>query len=344
MKALIKSRRGYDQMELSDVPEPNATGDLVKIKVAYTGICGTDIHTFEGVYPGNTPPVILGHEFSGIVTEVGSKVTKVKPGDRVTSETTFSTCGQCPYCLQKEYNLCSHRKGIGTQINGSFAEYVVSREESVHILPDSISLLSASLTEPFACCVHGVLEKTQLEQGQVAVVFGPGAIGLMTGMLLQSQGVKVILAGVTKDAQRFKKARELGIHRIVDQQQENLEQVVRELTDGRGADRVFECSGVAQALNTGLELAAKKADIVQLGIFKEEYNSVYTGAFFPKELRYIGCRTQKPSSWEKALSIMEAGLVIPEKIVSSVIDLEDWRDGFMRSKDCSEIKVVVRCS
>ena len=148
MKAVVKTATGYDNMVYQDIPEPEATGDLVKIKIAYSGICGTDLHAFKGTYASTKPPVVLGHEFSGIVTAVGPDVKHVKVGDRVTSETTFATCGHCTSCATKDYNLCSNRKGLGTQINGSMAQYVVSREESVHILPEHVSLLSASLTEP----------------------------------------------------------------------------------------------------------------------------------------------------------------------------------------------------
>ena len=164
MKAVMKVEPGYDKMLLKTIPELGVQKNQVKIKVAYTGICGTDIHTFTGQHKNSQTPVVLGHEFSGIVVEVGEDVTKVKVGDRVTSETTFVTCGECDYCLEKDYNLCAHRKGIGTQINGSFAEYVISREESVHVLPDTVDLKAAALTEPLACCVHAALEKTLLKK------------------------------------------------------------------------------------------------------------------------------------------------------------------------------------
>ena len=178
MKALMKTQPGPGNLELLDIPEPAVSGNLVKIRVVYSGVCGTDIHTWDGVYPGNKPPVVLGHEFSGYVTETGPDVLSIKPGDRVTSETTFSTCGECVFCRRKDYNLCSFRKGIGTQVNGSFAEYVLSREESVHKLPDSISLLSAALTEPLACAVHGCLERTSIGNGSTVLILGPGTIGL----------------------------------------------------------------------------------------------------------------------------------------------------------------------
>ncbi|WP_326931207.1 alcohol dehydrogenase catalytic domain-containing protein, partial [Enterococcus avium] len=121
------------------LPVPEATDDKVLIKVAYTGICGSDIHTFKGEYKNPTTPVVLGHEFSWQVVEVGSNVTKVKVGARGSRETTFYVFGECEYCKEKQYNLCPHRKGIGTQQNGAMANYVLAREESIHLLPDHLS-------------------------------------------------------------------------------------------------------------------------------------------------------------------------------------------------------------
>jgi len=342
MQALVKLRKGYDQMQLVDIPEPQTSGNLVKIKVAYAGICGTDIHTFEGVYAANKPPVVLGHEFSGVVTQVGELVETVKIGDRVTSETTFSVCGACEFCREREYNLCADRKGMGTQADGGFAEYVIAPESSVHVLPPEVGLLAAAVTEPLACCVHGALEKTSVKPGDVALVFGPGAMGLLCSQLLLSQGVRVILAGVTRDAARLELAKAMGVELAVDQLTQDLAAIVDKQTNGRGVDRVFECSGVVAALNTGLRLAAKKADVVQLGVFKEDMNLIDTSVFFPREIRYIGSRTQKPSSWETALELMRMGAVKPELVVTRTIPLEDWRTGFALIRDCAEVKVVVQ--
>lgn len=195
MRALAKVKSGYDNMELIEMEELKVYGDRVKIKVAYSGICGSDLHTFKGEYSKKIP-VVLGHEFSGVVVEVGQDVRKIKAGDRVTSETTFETCGACIYCQTKDYNLCSSREGIGTQIDGSFSEFILSREESVHILPDNVSLLSASLTEPLACCVHSALEKTTIFKNDIVLIFGPGPIGILLAQVIKSQGAYVVLAGI----------------------------------------------------------------------------------------------------------------------------------------------------
>ena len=342
MKALTKTEKGYDKMALLDIEEPKAEKNLVKIKVEYSGICGSDLHSFKGEYGNIKTPVVLGHEFSGVVVEVGESVTKVKVGDRVTSETTFETCGECDFCKSKDYNLCSTRKGIGTQANGSFAEYVLSREESVHVLPENVSLLAASLTEPLACCVHAALEKTTINAGEVALVFGPGPIGLLLSQVVKSQGAYVILAGVTKDKERMELAKKLGIDLVVDLLQEDLDAIVMEKTNGYGANKVFDCSGVIDAVNQGLRLTKKKGDFVQVGLFAKVKNELDQEAIIQREIRYIGSRSQKPSSWITSLELLRDKKVDTETLVTKMVDLENWRQGIDAAMQGSEIKVVIK--
>ncbi|MDR2181871.1 MAG: zinc-binding dehydrogenase, partial [Treponema sp.] len=341
MKALVKTKPGPGNLELADVEEPRAEGKLVKIRVVYSGICGTDIHTWDGLYPGNRPPVTLGHEFSGVVEAVGSGVTRVKAGERVTCETTFSVCGSCRFCRAEEYNLCSGRRGIGTQVNGSFARYVLAPEQSVHRIPDGVSFISAALSEPLACCIHGCMEKTAPNAGNTALVMGPGAIGLLCSLVLASQGLSVILAGTDADVSRLSLARDLGIRRTVNLRREDLASVVMEMTGGEGCAPVVECSGNIKALNTGLELAAKKADIVQMGVFAGGHNEISLGYFFSRELRLVGSRTQKPSSWRTAMELMGSGRIVPEKIVSKIYPLENWLEAFTDVREKRGIKVLL---
>lgn len=331
-------------MVLKEVDEPIAEKNLVKIKVHYSGLCGTDLHTFKGEYASSKVPLTLGHEFSGVVTEIGPDVKHIRVGDRVTSETTFEICGTCDHCKEQEYNLCSTRKGIGTQVNGSFAEYVVSKEERVHVLPENVSLLAASITEPLACAVHAAMEKTQVQKGDVVVVFGPGPIGLMVAMVAKALEATVILAGTSKDKERFLLAEQLHVDRIVDQTEEDLSDIVMEMTQGKGADKVFECSGVIHALNKGLFITKRKGEIVQLGIFSKELNTINLSCFHERELVYIGSRSQKPSTWKLTLDLMEKGLVFPEKLITMQTDLSNWEEAFEKSANCEELKIVFKCS
>lgn len=344
MKALVKYTKGPGNLEIQEVDEPKVLGDLVKIRIVYAGICGSDLHTWAGEYASNKPPVTLGHEFSGIVVEVGPDVKELKIGDRVTSETTFETCGECIYCKNEEYNLCSFRRGLGTQADGGFAEYVVNHEARIHKLPENVSLLQASLTEPLACCVHGAMETSHVKAGETVLIFGPGAMGLLTGMVCKSQGAKVVIAGLTKDEKRFEVARTLGFDRVVDQMKEDLAKVMDEMTEGNGPDKVYECSGAIPALNRSFELVRKKGEVIQIGVFAKDVNEVNVGIFFPKEIHYMGTRTQKPSAWRISLDLMQKGLVCPEKIVTMITDLEHWEDGFTKSKNAEEVKAVIQVS
>lgn len=344
MKAVVKTAVGYDNMVYTDIPEPEATGDLVKIKVAYSGICGTDLHAFRGTYASTRPPVVLGHEFSGIVTAVGPEVRRFKVGDRVTSETTFATCGQCACCRSRDYNLCGHRQGIGTQINGSMAQYVVSREESVHLLPDGVSLLAASLTEPLACGVHSSIEKGRVQAGDVVCVFGAGAIGQMVAQVCKSQGAKVIVADITSGRSRLDMALANGADYAVDQLTEDLGQRVKDLTGGEGADLAFECSGSVAAANKALEIVRRKGTVVQMGVFAEPKALIWTDLILHREINYIGSRSQKPSSWEISIELLRDGIVKPENIISKIVTLENWREAFDLFLRGEGVKGVILCN
>lgn len=340
----MKVQSGYDHMEVMDIAEPVVEKDLVKIKIAYSGICGTDLHAFKGTYSSTKTPVVLGHEFSGIVTEIGPDVKSVKVGDRVTSETTYKTCGTCIYCLSKDYNLCSNRKGIGTHQNGSMAQYVISREESIHVIPKNVSLLSAALTEPLACGVHAAIEKGDIKEGDVVCIFGVGAIGLLLSQVAKAKGAIVILAGLTSDAERFEVGKKIGVDRTVDQMKENISEIVSEMTNGVGVDKVFECSGAVPALNKGLEIVKKKGRVVQMGVFSREKEEIATDLILHKEIEYIGSRSQKPSSWEKSMTLLAAGTVVPEIIVTKIVSLDDWREGFEASIRGEGVKAVIECN
>lgn len=283
MKALVKKEAGYGHLEVMDVEEPLMGPDQVKIEVKYAGVCGTDLHTFEGRYKVKAP-VTLGHEFSGEVVAVGGNVTHVQVGDRVTSETTFYICGTCEYCKSGHYNLCSTRKGLGTQQNGGFAKYVVARKESVHRLPANVDYLSAALTEPLACAHHAI-SKAAVKRGEVVVVLGPGPIGLLTAQIAKSCGATVVITGLEKDRIRLDKALELGIDHVVNIQAEDVKATVDSLTEGYGADVVLECTGAVPAVTMGLDILAKRGRYVQVGIFGTPESPLISRRLFKKRSR-----------------------------------------------------------
>jgi L-iditol 2-dehydrogenase len=157
MIAIRKIARGVGNIELQDVPEPHAGPGQVVIEVNSAGICGTDLHIYLDEFE-TRPPVTIGHELAGVIVELGKDVEAWKVGDRVTTETYFSTCGRCLDCRRGRRNLCIHRRSIGSKEEGAFAQYLLTPAANLHRVPDGLDLESAALTEPLACTVHGVLD------------------------------------------------------------------------------------------------------------------------------------------------------------------------------------------
>ncbi|ASN04571.1 zinc-binding dehydrogenase [Virgibacillus necropolis] len=339
MKALVKTELGFGNLEIQDKKEPQAGKNQVKIEVKYAGICGSDIHTYEGHYKVGVP-VTLGHEFSGEVVEVGEGVTEFKPGDRVTSETTFYICGDCDYCKAGDYNLCNHRKGLGTQQDGGFTKYLIARKGSVHKLPENVDYQSAAMTEPLACTHHAV-SKTEINQGDIVVVIGPGPIGLFTAQVAKSRGAIVLITGLTNDKVRLDKAKELGIDYAVDTQKQDIKELVNSLTNGYGADVVFECSGAVPAAKQGLDLLRKKGQYGQVGLFAQPEIQFDLEKIIQKEIRVVGSRSQKSADWEPSLELMNNGSVNAKAMVTHEFDIAEWDAAYQAIKSGEAIKVLL---
>lgn len=339
MKSLVKTELGFGNLEIQDKKEPIPGKDQVKIKIKYAGICGSDIHTYEGHYKVQAP-VTLGHEFSGEVVEVGDNVTEFKVGDRVTSETTFYICGECRYCRSGDYNLCDHRKGLGTHQDGGFAKYLIARKESVHVLPENVDYKSAAMTEPLACTYHAV-SKTKINEGDVVVVIGPGPIGLLTAQVAKSFGAKVIITGLTNDKIRLDKAKELGVDIAIDSQKSDVQKVVNKITSGYGADVVFECSGTVPAAKQGLDVLRKKGNYVQVGIFSQPAVPFDLEKVIQHEIHVVGSRSQHSADWEPALALMNEGKVNAKALVTHEFDITQWDEAYQVIKSGEAIKVLL---
>jgi L-iditol 2-dehydrogenase len=339
MKALVKTALGAGNLEVIDREEPKINEEQVKIKVKYAGICGSDLHTFEGNYKV-TAPVTLGHEFAGEVTEVGANVKKIKVGDRVTSETTFEICGSCRYCKEKKYNLCSTRKGIGTQQDGAFTKYVIARKESVHLLPEKVTYLDASITEAAACAYHGV-DKAEIKKDDIVLVLGPGPIGLLVAQIVKAKGGKVVMTGLTKDVKRLEEAKTLGINYTIDVQTENPKEVIDKLTDGYGADVCFDCTGAVPSMQMGMDLLRKQGQYVQVGIFPKDEVLVDFSKIIQKELVLTGSRSQNTHDWEPTLALMNNRAIQASTMITHTMKIDEWDKAYQLLKNGEAIKIAL---
>ena len=340
MKAVMKTAPGVGNVEVRDIAEPSTPPGHVKIAVQAAGICGTDLHIYYDEYR-SWPPVVLGHEVAGCVAEVGSGVERVRPGDRVTSETYFYTCGTCRFCRAGRINLCPERRSIGSAVHGGFTSYLVVPERNVHVLPNGLSYLAGALTEPLACVVHGALELPRVVPEDVAVVAGPGAIGLLTAQTIKAAGARVVVLGTDADAHRLRLAAELGADHVFSVQRDDYRAAIGELSAGAGADIVYECSGAGASAQGLLELVRRGGQYAQIGLFGKPVAWDLDQVCY-KELALTGSNASVPSAWQRALKLLADGLVKTEPLVSGVFPLTAWRDAFDAFEKKSGLKSVLK--
>jgi L-iditol 2-dehydrogenase len=341
MTALCKTRPGRGNIELREKENPAISENEVLIKVKAAGICGSDIHIYNwDTQVKMSPPVVMGHEFSGVAEEVGSAVEGIKPGDRVTAEPSYSVCGRCGYCMEGRYNLCEDRKVMGFWADGAFAEYTAAPAHRIHKLPENISFEEGALTEPFACTVHGVHELVKVRFGENVIVTGPGAIGLLAAQTALAEGARVTVIGTEADAKRLELADKLGVHRTVNLRKEDAAKVVRETTSGKGADVALECSGAEAAVDFNLENLRKGGRFLQLGLFGKPIRTQFELIAY-KELEIYGSFAQKWSAWKLALDMMKKQKVTLGPVISDRLPLSDWETGFMKMNNKDGMKIIL---
>jgi len=339
MLGLVKYDRGVSSAELRDVPDPKVLPGHVIIEVAACGICGTDLHILADEYPSK-PPVVLGHEFSGTIAEVGPEVTRFRPGDRVVSIPFFRTCGRCRFCLTGHWNLCPERVTAGSGVNGGFARYVLMPERNLFRIPDHTDLSTAALTEPLACCVRAVVEETRVAAGDVAMVLGPGPIGLLAMQVAQANGARAIVCGTSQDAFRLDLARSLGAEGIVNVEKEDLGTLLRERTRGEGADIVLECSGATSAVMMGIQMLRRRGQFTQIGLFGKPLQADLDQIVY-KEIWMHGSFSSSWTSWKKALELIDQRRIQLAPLVSDRLSLSQWQMGFEKCRRKEGMKVLL---
>jgi L-iditol 2-dehydrogenase len=338
MIAIVKTKEGNGNVSLVDVDEPTIKPDEVKIEVMSAGICGTDIKIYHGDAWSN-PPVILGHEYSGVVVEIGAAVTSLKPGDRVVSETAQIICGHCYYCNTSNQLMCPSRLSIGYGVNGAFASHCVVREGIVHKLPDTISFDEGALCEPSAVAVHAVYDSVRLYPTDVAVIMGPGPIGLLVAQIVKGFGCTTIVSGMDLDLERLSAAKALGADYIVNVGERSLKDFVDQLTCGMGADVVYDCTGAKLAINEGLNCLKKMGKMVQVGLTKQTVEIEY-GLLTQREISIHGTFGHNWKSWETAIKLIERKKLNVNSLITHHFKLREWEKAFKTAEEQQGIKLL----
>ena len=338
MRSLVKWAAGNGNMELREIPEPSPGPGEVKIAVKAAAICGSDLHIRHGdIGIPMRFPVVPGHEFSGVVVELGTGVAGIKVGDRVTGENTRSSCGTCPQCTTGSYNLCRQRLATGYAFDGAFASHVVVPSIRVHRLPDNVDFRAGALTDPSACAYHAVQELTGIQASDVVLITGPGPMGLFCLQYAKANGGIVILTGAPRDARRLEFGKKLGADHVFSG--DGIETAVDRITNGKGVDVVLECSGAEPAARLGMKLIRREGRYTQIGIFGRPIQFDLDQVLY-KEIRLIGSFSQKFLGWEKALELCSLGKIQVAPLITHRFPLTAWAEAFDLFERGEAIKVV----
>lgn len=321
MKTAVMLNIGKMGFEERDIPIPKDNEVLVKLE--YVGICGSDLHYYENGAIGDyvvKPPFVLGHEPGGTVVEVGKDVKHLKVGDRVALE-PGKTCGHCEFCRTGRYNLCPDVIFFATPpVDGVFQEYVSHDADLCFKLPDNVSTLEGALIEPLAVGFHAAVQG-DAHLGQKAVVMGAGCIGLVSMMALKARGVEEVYV-VDIMEKRLEKAMELGAKGVINGADENVEDRVCEITNGKGVDLVIETAGTEITTRQAIHIAKKGSNIVLVGYSKTGEITLPMSLALDKELTFKTVFRYR-HIYPAAIEAVASGKINLKGIVTNVYELDD---------------------
>jgi len=332
MKALVLT--GTKQFEMQDVTTPTVKDDEVLVNTAYAGICGTDRALYAGL-PGSAdavPPIVLGHENSGIVAAIGRNVTNVKVGDRVTVDPNIY-CGECEYCRTDRPELCDNLSAVGVTRDGGLEESFTAPSSVVYPIPDNVSLKAAATTEPISCAVHG-MTLLDVKPYQKALVIGDGFMGQLFVQLLQAYGVhQVDFAGIVDEKLAFNKEK-FGVTNTFNTTRDSIP---------ADYDVVIEAVGLPQTQEQAVEATKKGAQVLMFGVGKPNQTfSMNTYEVYQKQLKIQGAFIN-PYAFEDGIALLSSGQLDVESLISHEVSLEQVED-VLNGKVAGVSKAVVKVS
>ncbi len=321
MKAMLLC--DYKQLEIQEMPEPEVGPHDILIAVRACGICGSDVHGYDGSTGRRVPPVIMGHEAAGVITRVGSQVSRFQINERVTFDSTVS-CGACFHCSRGEINLCDNRKVLGVSCDeyrqhGAFAEYVVVPENIVYALPDSFPFEHAAMIEAVSIAVHAA-NRTPVSLGDSCIVVGTGMIGLLVIQTMKLAGCSTVIA-VDIDPGKLELALKLGATASINAAQQDVAAKVKELTSGRGADVAVEVVGATKTIQSAIESVRKGGHITLVGNLAPQID-LPLQSIVTRELTLHGSCASR-GEYPQCIELMDRGEILVEPLISLKAPLEE---------------------
>lgn len=327
---------GNHSIEISEAEVPSPGPGEVQIAVAFTGLCGTDLHILHGNMDARvTTPLTFGHEMSGTIAALGDGVTGWSAGDAVTVMPLVWD-DTCPACLAGNNHICQNLVFVGIDSPGSLQEYWNVPAELLVAVPGDLSLRTAALAEPVAVAVHDV-RRSELKKGDKVVVLGGGPIGVLIASVARSEGA--IVAVSEPEPERRAQIERLGFEAI-DPRAVDATEWVTEWTDGAGADVVFEVSGAPAAVLAATALAKVRGTLVIVAIHPTP-REIDLQRVFWRELRILGARVYQRTDFERAIELLQDGTIPVDEVISRVVPLEQISDGVSDLENGRALKVLV---
>jgi L-iditol 2-dehydrogenase len=341
MRSLLLSE--YNHLEVVDLPVPAVGPNEVLVRVEACGICGSDVHGYDGSSGRRIPPIVMGHEAAGIVAALGAEVKGFAKGDRVTFDSTVY-CGQCEYCAMGEINLCDNRQVVGVSCSdyrrsGAFAEYVVVPQHIVYRLPETISFADAAMLEAVSVALHAV-RISPLTGGETALVIGAGMIGLLTLQAAKAAGCsRVWIADV--DETRLNLAKQIGAEDVLHLSGTELIAEVLRLTHGKGLDIVWEAVGRSETVATAIDCTRKGGTITLIGNIAPEV-TLPLQKVVTRQLRLQGS-CASAGEYPQAIELVASGKIQVEPLITAVAPLEEGARWFERlhAREPNLMKVIL---
>jgi L-iditol 2-dehydrogenase len=327
MKTLLLSK--YNHLEIADLPKPSPQPDEVLIQVAACGICGSDVHGYDGSSGRRIPPIVMGHEAAGRIAAVGKNVAGLAEGDRVTFDSTVY-CGACPHCLRGNINLCDNRQVLGVSCGdyrraGAFAEYVVVPARIVHRLPDQLSFTEAAMLEAVAVALHAVAV-TQIRPDDTALVIGAGMIGLLILQSLRATGCSQVFVADIDDS-RLRMATELGATAVLNSKTDLAAQVMK-LTNGKGVDAVLEAVGRTETITAAVDFVRKGGTVTLVGNISPQI-TLPLQKVVSRQIRLQGSCASS-GEYPQAIELLASGAIKVKPLITAVAPLDDGPAWFKR--------------
>ena len=328
MKSLLLS--SYNNLEIAELPVPAVADGEVLVRVEACGICGSDVHGYDGGSGRRIPPIVMGHEAAGTVASVGSGVTGFAVGDRVTFDSTVY-CGECAFCKRGEVNLCDNRQVIGVSCgdyrrHGAFAEFVAVPQRILYQLPAGIAFSEAAMLEAASVALHAV-RVSEVKGGETALVIGAGMIGLLTLQAAHALGcAKVLIADI--DETRLKLARDVEADATLLGSGEKIVAEVMKQTEGRGVDITYEAVGRNETVATAIDCTRKGGTVTLIGNIRPEV-TLPLQKVVSRQLRLQGS-CASAGEYPQAIELIAAGKIKVGPLITAVAPLEDGPQWFSR--------------